>query len=192
MYESQMGLSFRYINYSLPTRKNLSKWGISSNSECTFGLSPESLLHVVAGCQSYLERFTWRHNSVLDFLARLTLQSVHGYNLFADLPGFRSPSVITGDSFRPDLLLACSNNSILYFVELTVGYESNLVSNIKRKRNKFQELMKEQRKHIGSSNRQYSLNNTRLDIGIVFYCHKLLCANAIRSKYWYKLYGIIS
>ena len=139
--------SIRYINNSLPTRKNLSKWGISSNSECAFCLSPESLLHVVAGCQSHLECFTWRHNSVLYFLAR-TLQSVHGYNLFADLPGFRSPSVITGDSFRPDLLLACLNNSMLYVVELTVGYESNLQSNIKQKKNKYQELMKDQRKHF--------------------------------------------
>ena len=137
--------TIRYINNSLPTRKNLSKWGISSNSECTFCLSPESLLHVVAGCQSYLERFTWRHNSVLNFLAQ-TLQSVHGYNLFADLPGFKSPSVITGDKFRPDLLLTCSNDSILYVVELTVGYESNLESNVKRKNSKYNELIKEQRK----------------------------------------------
>ena len=33
-------------------------------------------------------------------------------------------------------------------VELTVGYESNLESNIKRKRNKYKELMKVQRKHF--------------------------------------------
>ena len=77
--------SIRYINNSLPTRKSLSKWDILSNSECTFCLSAESLLRVVACCQSYLESFTWGHNSVLDFLAR-TLQSVHGYNIFAYVP----------------------------------------------------------------------------------------------------------
>ena len=121
--------TIRYIHNSLPTRTNLKKWGISSTSECSFCLNQESLLHVVAGCQSYLDRFTWRHNSIINFLAQ-TLQSVNGYNLFADVPGFRHPSIITGDRYRPDLLLTSSNNSLLYLVELTVGYESNLESNI--------------------------------------------------------------
>ena len=50
--------TIRYINNSLPTRKNLQNWGLSSSSECSFCLKPESLLHVVAGCSSYLDRFT--------------------------------------------------------------------------------------------------------------------------------------
>ena len=137
--------TIRYINNSLPTRNNLTKWGISSTSECGFCFNKESLLHVVAGCQSYLDRFTWRHNSILNFLAQ-TLQSINGYDLFADLPGFRTPSIITGDRFRPDLLLTSSNNSLLYIVELTVGYESNLESNIRRKNIKYKELIKQQRK----------------------------------------------
>ena len=61
--------TIRYINNSLPTCKNLSKWGISSNPECSLCLRPETLLHVVAGCQFYLDRFTWRHNSILNLLA---------------------------------------------------------------------------------------------------------------------------
>ena len=139
--------TIRYINNSLPTRNNLKKWGISSTSECGFCFNKESLLHVVAGCQSYLDRFTWRHNSILNFLAQ-TLQSINGYDLFADLPGFRTPSIITGDRFRPDLLLTSSNNSSLSVVELTVGYESNLESNIRRKNIKYKELIKQQRKYF--------------------------------------------
>ena len=54
----------------MPTRKNLAKWGIISSPDCSFCLCPETLTHVVAGCQSYLERFTWRHDSVLNFLAQ--------------------------------------------------------------------------------------------------------------------------
>ena len=69
--------TIRYINNSLPTRKNRKRWAISSNSDCSFCLSPETLLHIVAGCQFYLDRFTWRHNSGLNFLAR-TLQTVDG------------------------------------------------------------------------------------------------------------------
>ena len=113
--------TIRYINNSLPTRQNLQRWGISSSSDCTFCLCPESLLHVVAGCQSYLERFTWRHNFVLNFLAQ-SLQFVNGYNLFADVPEFNSPSIISGDVYRRDLLLASSSNSLLYVVELTRAF----------------------------------------------------------------------
>jgi hypothetical protein len=59
----------RYINNSLPTRINVTRWGLASNPQCSFCLCPETLLHVVAGCQSYLHRFTWRHDSILNFLA---------------------------------------------------------------------------------------------------------------------------
>ena len=69
----------RYINNTLPTQSNLSKWGISSSSDCSFCLSPETLLHIVAGCKSYLDqgRFTWRHDSVLKFIAK-SLTAVNG------------------------------------------------------------------------------------------------------------------
>ena len=72
--------TIRYINNSLPTRNNReTEWGIPSTSECGFCFNKESLLHVVAGCQSYLDRFTWRHNPILNFLAQ-TLQSINGYD----------------------------------------------------------------------------------------------------------------
>ena len=63
--------SIRYINNSLANRTNLTKWGISPTSDCSFCLQPESILHVVAGCTKYLEegRYTWRHDSILHFLA---------------------------------------------------------------------------------------------------------------------------
>ena len=99
----------------------------------------ESLLHVVAGCQSYLDRFTWRHNSILNFIAN-ALESVDETTLFADLRGFRSPSILTGETYRPDLLFSCPIVT-LYVVELTVGYESNLHNNAKRKEAKYRELV---------------------------------------------------
>ena len=97
------------------------------------------------GCQSYLERFTWRHNSILNFLAS-NRQSINGVNLFVDLPNYKSPSIITGNPHRPDLLLLTSED-YLYIVELTVGFESNLENNVKRKKCKYSELIVEQRRH---------------------------------------------
>ena len=127
--------TIRYINNTLPTRKNLNRWGIPSSSDCSFCLHPETLLHVVAGCQHYLEQFTWRHDSVLYFLAK-TFQTVNGCKLLVELPGFQSPSTITGEEYRPDLVLTTSDKH-LYILELTVGFESNLENNTNRKKAKY-------------------------------------------------------
>ena len=64
--------------------------------------------------------------------------------IFCDLPDYLSPSIITGDTFRPDLLLILPSNR-LYVLELTVGYESNLYSNSIRKEKKYRKLMLELR-----------------------------------------------
>ena len=137
MLKNIFNFNIRYINNSLPIRSSLSIWGIST-SECSFYLNPESLLRIVAGCKTYLDqgRFTWCHDSVLHFKA------VQGIKLFSDLPCYLSPSIITGDTFRPDLLLLLPLNC-LYVLELTVGYESNLYSNAIRKEKKHQQLMLE-------------------------------------------------
>ena len=140
--------TIRYINNSLPTRQNLVKWALSPTSDCPQCLSPETLLHVVAGCQSYLQRFTWRHDSILNFLAT-NLQTVNDSCLYVDLPGYKSPSIITGDTYRPDMLLLPSNE-IIYIIELTVGFESNLRKNAERKKLKYKELVREQNKHFNS------------------------------------------
>ena len=62
--------TIRYINNSLPTRKNMARLGLSHSPGCSFCLNPESLLHVVTGCQQYLNRSTWRHDSILNFIAK--------------------------------------------------------------------------------------------------------------------------
>ena len=136
--------SIRYINNSLPTRQNLLRWNLSPTSDCSRCLKAETLLHVVLGCNSYLDRFTWRHDSVLNFLAH-TLLSVRDAKLLADLPGFNSPSIVTGDEYRPDMLLIASDNTLYVnnVIELTVGHESNLSNNSKRKKLKYSNLVKE-------------------------------------------------
>ena len=113
----------RYINNSLPTRRNMTKWGLSPSIQCSFCL-PESLLHVVAGCKFYLDQFTWQHDSIPNFIAN-PLQSFQSSTMYVYVPGFTSPSVVTGNKHQPDLLLTTKHNC-LYILELTVGYETNL------------------------------------------------------------------
>ena len=49
------------INNTLPTPSNLHKWGLSPTSDCSFCFQSESLLHIIAGCLTYLTQgqFTW-------------------------------------------------------------------------------------------------------------------------------------
>ena len=102
-------------------------------------------MHIISGCKAYLNegRFTWRHDSVLNFIAS-NLTSVQRFKLYVDLPGFKAQSVITGDELRPDLVFEIENN--IYILELTVGYETNLNSNSERKHKKYRNLMKDKEK----------------------------------------------
>ena len=69
--------------------------------------------------------------------------------MYADLPGYRNPSTITGDIYRPDLLVLTPNDS-LYIVELTVGFETNLHNNVERKKAKYLHLIEEQKEQFTS------------------------------------------
>ena len=133
----------RYLNNSLATHGNLARWNLSQSADWSFCLRPESLLHVVAGCKTYLNegRFTWRNNSALLFIAN-SLQSIVGFTLYVDVPGFLSPCIVTGDAFRPDLLLVTADKR-LFVLELTVGFETNLNINAQRKRDKYQQLLQD-------------------------------------------------
>ena len=62
-----------------------------------------------------------------------------------------SPSLITGDSFCPDLLLLTGNNvlyileltgnNVLYILELTLGFETNIRANSVRRATKYTPLL---------------------------------------------------
>ena len=135
--------SIIYINNTLPTKTNLKRWGISSSSDCSFCLTQESLLHIISGCKVQLQqgRYTWHHDSITFFIA-ITFPSLQLGKIFADIQGFVCNSIITGHDLRLDLLLSLSNKS-LYILELTVGYESNLRRNTRRKKQLYRELVQQ-------------------------------------------------
>ena len=120
--------------------------GLLPTSDCSKCLALETRLHVVVGCQLYLERLTWRHDSILHFIAA-NLQTVNDSRLYVDLQGYKSPSIITGDCYCPDLRLLTSSG-VHYVVELTVGFECNLETNVELKKAKYTELISEQNKHF--------------------------------------------
>ena len=119
----------------------MARWGLSQSPDCSFCRNPESLLHVVAGCQQYLDRFTCRHDSILNFIAKSLKPVINVHSsLYADVNGFLNPSIITGENYRQDLLFLIQSNC-LNVLELTVGFESNLNNNAVRKKEKYVNLI---------------------------------------------------
>ena len=169
--------TIRYLNNTLANKRNLYLWKLATTPDCSFCYQSESPLHVVAGCKSYLEqgRYTWRHNTVLKFLAQ-TLPSLQPSKLYVDLLGYLSPSILTGESFRPDMLLSIEDKC-LYIVELTVGFETNLQRNSQRKEIKYRPFIK----HFGNTYRKVKLK-TYQQVLLVFLVkhlnHFLTCAKS--------------
>ena len=138
------------MNNTLETNKNLLLWKKEHTSQCFACSNEQTLGHVVRGCNSHLieGRFNWRHDSILVNLAN-SLKVYRDVQLYVDNNNFRSPSIITGDDQRPDLLVIDKRNSI-YVLELTVGFEPNIEKNGKRKNDKYKELLKSMEKYYTS------------------------------------------
>ena len=82
----------------------------------------------------------------LRFLPTVNKLGINQISVYADLPSFMSLSLITGDSLRPDLLLL-TGNKVLYILELTLGFETNIQASSVRKANKYTPLLP----HLSSS-----------------------------------------
>ena len=52
-----------------------------------------------------------------------------------------NPAVITGEENRPDMIVTLTESTI-FVLELTVGFETNIGLNTKRKANKYKEILK--------------------------------------------------
>ena len=63
-------------------------------------------------------------------------------HLYVDLPDYLSPTMITGDDLRPDMVI-CDNSSKWYVLELTCCYETNISKNIWQKAQKYDQLIKD-------------------------------------------------
>ena len=100
----------------------------------------ETLQHIVSSCKLYLEhaRYTWRHDSVLYSISK-TFSTLTDCSLYADLPTYISPSFITGSALRPDLLII-TKEEVLYILQLTIGFKTNIQINSERKASKYYPL----------------------------------------------------
>ena len=59
---------------------------------------------------------------------------------YFDLPQYLSPSLVAGDDLHPDMLISTPSNT-LYVLEMSVGFETNLDNNARRKFTKYRYLL---------------------------------------------------
>ena len=158
----------RYLNNTLANGSNTIKWRTSETSLCRHCGENETLGHVVNGCKIFLNegRYTWRHDSILKTIAN-SLSSILGHQKIhcdCDLNTFKSPCIITGNEFRPDLVIEISCRCVI-ILELTVGFETNLEKNYFRKKEKYKLLIETLKEKYSSIT---YLNLSMGSIGTIF------------------------
>ena len=101
-------------------------WKKTSTSLCKFCLNSQTLQHVVSGCKVYLHQgiYNWSHDSISKNLVTYLKSICGNLKYYVDIPGFESPSVITGEERRPDIVI-CNTNK-LYIMEFTAGFETRI------------------------------------------------------------------
>ena len=116
------------------------KWGKIVSPLCLHCNKNQTLGHVIGGCEIALreKRYNFRHDSILLNLGKI-LESVKSIDLYIDIPGYKNPTIITGESQRPDLLVIFESK--LCVIELTAGYETNIKINSRRKESNYKALM---------------------------------------------------
>ena len=58
----------RYLIFNLANNSNLFRWKILPSSNCNLCLKSQIQLYIFNFCERTVDRFTWRHNSILTSL----------------------------------------------------------------------------------------------------------------------------
>ncbi len=129
---------------TLPTNANLKRWGKRSTSTCKCGRI-ETLHHVLNNCSDMLERYSWRHDSILRAIVS-RIEISRDIEMFADLPTHMAgistiPADILVTSLRPDMIILNRVEKNMTIFELSVPFETNILATHSRKQEKYEKLV---------------------------------------------------
>ena len=135
LYKAPKGVlawSTRACTNTLATPDNLSRWGRRVDKKCALEgcNSPSTLGHILSGCNKALDRFAYRHDSVLAHLAKTINQNkAEGVEMYADLNGYRVnggtlPPDLCETQQRPDLVVIMKTSRKVLLIELTIPWDS--------------------------------------------------------------------
>ena len=135
----------------LPTAANLFRWKKIDKPDCCLCNKIQTNKHVLANCLSVgsLERYTRRHNNVLQLLAEwFTTVISADQSLYVDIPSERWNSVekIFQSSCRPDLVVV--DKTKIGILELTVCHETNLEKSKQYKLDKYKNIRDQIQPHL--------------------------------------------
>ena len=133
---------------TLATNANLKRWGKRSTAKCSHCKSRETLHHTLNNCPVMLDRYLWRHNSVLWYLFHSIRENadVQTWEVSVDLPGHHKgnttvPVNVTVTTLKPDMVLYSAQNNEVILFELTVPFETNADNAHSMKVQRYQELI---------------------------------------------------
>ena len=130
----------RYLVLSLANNSNLHRWKISNNGLCSLCNKLQTQFHVFNNCKQALDRYTWRHDSILFTITEhLKPKLANSFCIYVDSLhlGFPSPKGLFSGKI-PDIVLQQGEKLIV--IELTCPAETNLLSSREYKSNRYKEL----------------------------------------------------
>ena len=132
---------------TLATNANLRRWGKRSNAKCSICQQRETLHHTLNNCEEMLDRYKWRHDSILNYL-HCTIKDhlLPDYDIYTDLPSmYHGATTIPLDiiitTLRPDLVIVNRTLKKLVLFELSVPFEVNIDATHTRKIDRYRQLI---------------------------------------------------
>ncbi len=129
---------------TLATNANLKRWGKRRNAKCDMCSQRETLHHVLNNCDCMLERYTWRHNSVLNYI--ISLVQIESETMYSDLAGMMTgcstiPTDVVITSQRPDLVIVNRAEKKITLLELSIPFEQNIETTHQYKTDRYSNLI---------------------------------------------------
>ena len=132
----------RALILALSTNKNLKTWNLIPKEFCPLCAGNiHTQHHILNNCRAAADqnRYLWRHNSVLNCIVYYLSSIIASTRrLYAELPGYESTEGLFTSNKRPDLAFATVSK--MYIIELTVCFETNLISSREYKVNRYAQL----------------------------------------------------
>ena len=151
-----MSFAMRAATNALATPDNLARWGKVVDSSCQLCINSEqpqrkttaTLGHILNSCPMMLDRYEWRHNSVLAYLYQVMSESrPDNVKIYADIEGAKVnggtvPPDIMVTPQRPDMVIVKNSTTppTVYLVELTCPFTRNIDAANARKRDRYEIL----------------------------------------------------
>ncbi len=160
---------------TLATNANLKRWGKRTNAKCDLCGQRETLHHVLNNCQYMLDRYAWRHNSILHYIyGHFTVQCSQQVSIYMDIPGLHDgistiPADILVTNLKPDLIIVNRPEKTITLFELSVPFETNISNTHARKVDRYKNLIAD------IEERKYKVQYFPVEIGSRGYIDKENC-----------------